>query len=357
MESTSTESKIDINKPAKHLTGKILENNWVVKENITRTFDFGAGSFAETYIVAKDGETAILKALDFSIALLNDDPTSALVQLSKSYNFEKELLELCKSKKLSRIVNIISQGKIPPLDGSVIPVPYFILEYADKDIKSQIDFDSRFNTTWLLRILHNVSVGLFQLHNQGVAHTDVRPEKIMEFSKSLQKITELGSSDKKGTENPNKSFSPNNDPSYLTPEFLYGHEEADWVYKSQASDVYQLGGLVFFLFTQSNFNSWLYFFIDDSHKRENWGGTYEEVLPYLTDAYDKAIYFFTAYIDDEGLRSELELALRQLCHPDVKRRGHPKEIGSTTSSMSVERFISQFDRLASTSEIKLAVKK
>jgi serine/threonine protein kinase len=345
---------IDINKPAKYLTGKTLEGGWLVKENVTKTLDYGATSFSETYLLEKNGQTAILKALDFSIALLSDDPTASLIQLSKSYDFEKELLELCKSKRLTKIINIIAQGNIPPISGSIIPVPYFILEYADRDIKSQIDFDSRFNTTWLLRILHNVTVGLFQLHNQGVAHTDVRPENIVEFSKSLQKITELGRSNKKGIENPNKDFGSANDPSYMTPEYLYGHEETDWVYKSQASDVYQLGGLIFFLFTQSNFNTWLYHFLDDSHKRDNWGGTYNEVLPYLTEAYDKAVYFFTAYVEDEDLKSKLEITLRQLCHPDPRKRGHPRDIESIGSSMSVERFITQFDRLAILSEINLA---
>lgn len=348
---------MDINKPAKYLEGKTLEGGWLVKENITKTINGNRSGFSESYLVENEGQIAILKALDLSIALLDKDPTKALIQLSKSYDFERELLELCQNKRLTRIINILDQGTIEPISGSIIPAPYLIVEYSDKNIKSQIDFDSRFNTAWLLRILHNVSVGLWQLHGQGVAHTDLRPENIVEFSKELQKLTELGMSDKKGADTPNKEFLASGDPAYLTPEFLYGEVSNDWIYKSQGADIYHLGNLIFFLFTQSTFNTWLYFFLDDlnpEYRPNKWGGSFKEILPYLIDAYDKAVYFFTAFIDDPILREKLEVIIRQLCHPDPNRRGHPKNIQSIGSSMSVERYISQFDYLAKVAAINLS---
>jgi serine/threonine protein kinase len=347
---------MDNNQPAKYLLGMTL-NGWYVKESITKKDLDEVRNFSESYLVEKEGETAILKALDLSIALLDPEPTKALIQLSKSYDFEKELLELCQSKRLDRIINIIAKGTVEPFSGGIIPAPYVILEFTDKDIKSQIDFDSRLNTAWLLRILNNVSVGLWQLHGQGIAHTDLRPEHIVEFSKNLQKLTELGMSDKKGFDTPNKEFLSTGDPAYLTPEYLYGQTETDWIYKSQAVDIYHLGNLTFFLFTQSTFNTWLFFFLDDlnpNYRPNKWGGSYEEVLPFLIDAFDKAISFFTAFVEDKELRNELELILKQLCHPDPRRRGHPKNIASIGSSMSVERYISKFDYLAKLAEINLS---
>src|SRR5688572_28044564 len=106
---------MDINKQAKYLTGKSLDDGWIVKENISKAQDQNAKNFAETYLVEKDGKPAILKALDFSIALLDSDPPKALIQLSKGYDFEKELLGLCKSKNLSKIIQILAQGNIPPI--------------------------------------------------------------------------------------------------------------------------------------------------------------------------------------------------------------------------------------------------
>lgn len=110
---------MDINKPAKLLTGMTLSDGWIVKENITKVTTERAKSFSESYIVEKDGLNAILKALDLSIALLDIEPTKALIQLSKSYDFERELLELCQSKRLDRIINILAQGTVEPFKGSV----------------------------------------------------------------------------------------------------------------------------------------------------------------------------------------------------------------------------------------------
>ncbi len=347
-----------INRPANFLEGKTLAGGWIVKEKITKPFDPAVSSFAKSYIVERkeeDGKTkvALLKALDFSVALLDEEPTKALIMLAKSYDFEKELLELCKIQRLTKIVTIIDQGVIPPISGSIIQVPYFILEYAEKDVKSQIDFDSRLNTAWLLRILHNVTVGLWQLHSNGVAHKNVRPDSIMEFRKDLQKLTDIGNSDKKGFETPGKISPLAIDPAYYTPEFLYNHSETDWVHTSQATDAYLLGNLIFFLFTQTSFNTWLLHYLDDTHKPNEWSGTYEEVLTYLEEAYEKAILHFTAWVEEPKLKAELAGALRLLCHPNPRKRGHPLNIASIGSSLSVERFISLFRRLQVEAELEI----
>jgi len=81
--------KIDANTPAKYLIDKVLEGGWIVKENITKTFDQGGKSFSQTYLVEKSGQVAVLKALDFSIALLDEDPTTALIRLSKALILKK----------------------------------------------------------------------------------------------------------------------------------------------------------------------------------------------------------------------------------------------------------------------------
>ena len=99
--------------------------------------------------------------------------------------------------------------------------------------------------------------------------------------------------------------------------------------------------------------------LDPNFRPKKWGGTFKEVLPYLEEAYDWAIdNFFKAYIDDfdKELRKELETTLRQLCHPDPQKRGHPKNIANVGSSMSVERYISQFNKLATLAEIELSKK-
>lgn len=43
----------------------------------------------------------------------------------------------------------------------------------------------------------------------------------------------------------------------------------------------------------------------------------------------------------------------QLCEPDPKRRGHPKNIGSLVPQHNLERFISAFNVLASKAELNI----
>jgi hypothetical protein len=119
-----------------------------------------------------------------------------------------------------------------------------------------------------------------------------------------------------------------------------------------------LGSLVFFLFTQSNFNTWLFLGLDQlnpNYRPDEWGGTFEDVLPYLENAYDWAITnFFSSYLDvDQDVKRELEIIVRQLCHPDPQRRGHPRNKAMRDSPMSAMRYINTFNRLAKNAESKL----
>ncbi|MEX2604752.1 MAG: protein kinase [Gracilimonas sp.] len=344
---------IDINRPAAYLEGKTLDSGWKIEEKITNESSELGKNFSISYVAIKNNEKAILKALDFSIAMKAEDPTQEIIELSEAYEFEKALHELCKSQKLDKVVNILESGKISPFEGSIIPAPYFILEFADTNVKNVTNLNSRLNLAWLLRILHNTTVGLWQLHKKKIAHTHLSASSVLEFDKNLYKITDLGRSDIRGADNPYiKKFGPSNDPAHLTPEFLYDFQEKDWIFRSQAKDAYLLGNLVFFLFTQTDFTAWLQFYLDENHKWYNWDGTYEDVLPYLIVAYDTAIFHFEAYIEDDHIKEELVNILRYLCHPNPKRRGHPKNISSHGSSLSVERFFTKFERLAKLAEQK-----
>lgn len=342
-----------LNQPARYLLGTTLPGGWYVKTHIPSPLAVAGGSFSETYVVEREGSIALLKAIDLSIALSAADPIQELAYLTRTYEFEKSLLELCKSARLTKIVNILDSGNLVPQAGGIIPVPYFILEYADDNVEAKIDHDSRLNTAWLLRILHNATVALWQLHKEQVAHRGLRASAVLEFGQSLYKLTDLGGASMKGLENPTESRGGLVlDPAYATPEMLYGLEEKEWMFKHQAADIYALGNFMFFLFTQTTFTGWMTFYLNEAHRWNAWKGTFAEVLPYLVEAYDTAVYHFTAFVEDEQLKAELDAVLRQLCYPDPRRRGHPKSMGTVTA-LSVERYISVFDKLARQAEAKV----
>lgn len=342
-----------INRPALYLLGTTLPRGWQVKKHIPSTLPVPGGSFSETYVVEREGSIALLKAIDLSIALSAADPIQELAYLTRTYEFEKNLLELCKSARLTKIVNILDSGNLVPQAGGIIPVPYFILEYAAENVEGKIDHDSRLNTAWLLRILHNATVALWQLHKEQVAHRGLRASAVLDFGQSLYKLTDLGRANMKGLENPTESRGGLVlDPAYATPEMLYGLEEKEWMFKHQAADIYALGNFMFFLFTQTTFTGWMTFYLNEAHRWNAWKGTFADVLPYLVEAYDTTVYHFTAFVEDDQLRAEVDAVLRQLCYPDPRRRGHPKSMGTVTA-LSVERYISVFDKLARQAEMKV----
>ena len=97
--------------PANMLSGKSLNNDWVVGEKITKQKGKTGGHFSVCYkIQNKDGQKAFLKVADFSSAFKADDPPRALQAMLESYNFERDLLEKC--KRLKRIITAIEDGKI-----------------------------------------------------------------------------------------------------------------------------------------------------------------------------------------------------------------------------------------------------
>lgn len=346
------------NRPALYLEGMSLENGWFVKGRVLKLQEFENKQFAISYIVEKGDKKAILKALDFSNALSSKDPIEAIKELTDKYEFEKSLNELCLDKRLSNIVQIIDSGVVRLSKDAIIPVPYFILEYTDESIEDQIKSDSYLNIAWLLKILHNITKGLFQLHRINVALTKLTPETIRAFSQSLYKLSELGKAEMKGRKSPYQGDPSEIEPIYSTPEELYGYEEKDWKYRYQARDLYSLGNILFYLFTQTTINTWLSIYLNENHKWDKWGGTYEEVLPYLIEAYSKALEQFKVYVEDHELKNSLLNILSTLCHPEPAKRGHPKNTGeSKLGPLALEKYLSEIDALYNKAIIRLKVKK
>ena len=124
--------------PAQQLVGKELPNGWKVEELINRPETATGGHFSTSYIVRIGNEKrAFLKAMDYRNALESPDPAKELQAITAAYNFERALLEKCKSNRLSRIVRVLDFGTLPPKekDPSSV-VQYLIFELARGDIRS-----------------------------------------------------------------------------------------------------------------------------------------------------------------------------------------------------------------------------
>jgi hypothetical protein len=81
-----------------------------------------------------------------------------------------------------------------------------------------------------------------------------------------------------------------------------------------------------------------------------WTESYEAVLPYLVDAFERIADRFRADLP-ESFGDALFIIFKQLCDPDVDQRGDPTAKPGTRQRASLTRFVSRLDLLARDEEL------
>ena len=239
------------------------------------------------------------------------------------------------------------------LDGTTLPVQYIIFELAEGDIRSQITRADRLDLAWALRSLHQIAVGLRQLHGIRVAHQDTKPSNVLLFEEAdVSKVADLGRASLRGAQPPHEDYHYAGDPSYAPPELRYGEPPAGWDARRMGCDAYLLGSMIVWMFTMTGMTPLLLMDLHEELLPECWTGSYEEVLPYLRAAFEDAMDYVEPEIP-EGFREDFMSMIRQLCDPDPCLRGHPRSRKGIESSYSLERYVSQLDRLATRAENRL----
>ena len=333
-------------KPAEMLAGKTLEGGWTVGDRIELGPDPTGGNFSVSYTVASQEKgNAFLKALDYSGAFLADDPARELQRMTQAYNFERDVVAACHG--MDRVVRAITDGKIR-VEGAEAGgiVEYIIFELADGDVRNHLAQIGDFELAWRMRCLHHVATGLKQLHSAGIAHQDLKPSNVLVFSRRISKVGDLGRAAVRGQEAPHEDCECAGDLSYGPPELLYGFVDPDWTKRRLGCDAYLLGSMVFFMFSAVSATALLMGQLTGEHRWGSWGGTYDEVLPYLREAFNHVLEMFSSQVANVKLRTELTSLVRELCDPDPNVRGDPKNRQRGANPFSMERYLTRFDVLA-----------
>lgn len=337
------------------LVGRKLVNHWKVVSIKKRDKDSSGGQFSVSYIVERQTgaskETAFMKALNLSRAFRTPNFTIELEKLTATHNLERELLEFCKENKLKKIVRILDSGEVIPEsdEEDFYPVPYLIFEIADGNVRDKLNMLKSFEPLWILQSLHSVTLGLMQLHNLGIAHQDLKPSNILFFEKAQDwKLSDLGRSDVKGRQAPHSNHRIAGDPAYAPPELLYGYVVEDWSLRRISGDLYQLGSMIFFYFTHTHATNHLKANLPIEFHWNNWQGEYMQVLPYLIDSLEISLKdldeVLRQHYADQRIVDDLLQCTRQLCFPDPYKRGHPINLQLQGNRLSLERYVSIFDR-------------
>jgi len=347
---------------AENLCGQTV-GNWHVGAKYSHPASSG-GNFSVGYEAANisTGEKGFLKALDYSSAMGHPDTVDRLNAMTAAYIFERDLLNKCSNKRLKYIIRIVDSGQfVLPAEqyphGTIVPYPqvdYIVLEMADRSIRNMIDLSVAFDYAWALRSLHNVAVGIEEMHGIQVAHQDIKPSNVLLFDeKQISKLGDVGRASSLETPAKHDEFPCAGDPIYSPFEQLYGDVDRDWKVRRYSCDMFMFGNLIMTYFNNISITAAVMNKLPENSWPRNWGDTYSDILPQIEKAFAECLDDFNHNVD-ESLRAELVEIIRQLCCPDISKRGDMKNSHlSGGQQYSLRRYITKLDLLASKWELQL----
>ena len=322
--------------------------------------DLTGGCFSTCYHVrnidesnSHYGQLGFLKVIDYAPVSQSDDIPTELQRITTEFNFERELVELCKNKRMRHIVKgIESDEEDVPGYKPISRLNYLIFESAKYDIRQAISVATSLDAAWKFTTLHNVANGMRQLHSVNVSHQDIKPSNILDFG-DLRKIGDLGRAHRSGVRGPHDHNPIAGDHSYAAIELLYGYVHDDERARRLANDFYQLGGLMFFLFTGINLTSAILSNVERSHHPQDYSGGYRQILPELRLAFDLVTQEIGKMLPS-AFHDRAITTFKELSDPDILERGISQSLKGTPSRFRMDVYVSRFDLLAKIA--KIAVK-
>lgn len=342
---------------AESLVGKVLKNGkWKVIKKLKPKAGSSGGFFSISYIVNDGERNAFLKAINFNAFFqlhAGKSIMDVVNEQSAAFNFEKQLLNRCKNNKLNRVSLILDEGEENFPEFTIPGVPYLIFEMADGDVREHMNFSKSVENTWKLKSLHNVSVGLKQLHSVGISHQDIKPSNVLLFDEAkISKLGDLGRSLCSDIIAPHDKGGFNGANSYTPPEYLYGYfSEPDYYKKTGATDLYLLGSLIVYYFTGTNMTALIGKNIDTNFHWTRFRGEFKDIQDYLVNGFHDALKEFKSNISEKYLADELAKILMICCYPIPEKRGFPKNHLNSRNQYDFNKIVTKLDLLYRKSEL------
>lgn len=339
------------------LLGKTLLTGWTVTDKIEKDDNQTGSFFSVCYLVEKEGEKCFMKAFDFakflSISVEEDKSMMDVMNdMTTAYKYERDLSKHCQDQRVSKVAFVKEAGEEIVPGYSITIVPYLVFDLADGDVRKTMAYSDEVNIAWKLKSLHDVAVGLKQLHKIEVSHQDLKPSNVLVY-KEVCKIGDLGRSMCQAIEGPYNNRIFTGDWTYAPPELMYRYYEKDWKSRVFATDCYLLGSLITFYFSGVPMTALLRNHLPDKFSWEKWNGKFEQIEPYLQNSFEAALKEFGGNIKSEELRLELQTIVKYLCNPFPGKRGHPSNLSQRAGNFGLERFVSRLDYLKRKAEISL----
>jgi serine/threonine protein kinase len=226
-----------------------------------------------------------------------------------------------------------------------------VFEKANGDVRNHLDFNKAIGDTWKLKSLHNVATGLKQLHGINISHQDIKPSNVFVFEDGISKVGDLGRALCDSLSSPHSSLNFSGDNRYAPPEVFHKFVLPEWKDKVFAIDCYLLGSMASFYFTGQNMTALMGQKINNNINILSFD--FENALPYWINAFDEAIEVISTHTTNIAGQDRLIEAIKMLCYPDPRKRGHLKNIKAVGNNYQLERFVEIFNLLYKKAEFKI----
>lgn len=321
---------------------------------------FSVGYEATTDDVGKVRH-AFVKVFDLAMAFATcgGDIMRAMFRVSSEHQHETRLLNICADAKLDRIIKVLDSGQVNVTtdSGHATPVVFIAFEPADGDMRKIIKKIDAVDLAWRLNMLHQVAVGLQQLHRQGIYHQDLKPSNVMicESRDEGTKIGDLGRATHDGMAAAHDMLTVVGDRRYAPPEQAYGIVAEESQDRRNGCDLYHLGCLIAFAFSSTTPNhAYLKLpihILPPCWNDGKWRGGYDEVKHHLDAAFTEYLLEFRATLPN-WIAEEITGMVQHLCTPHYLDRGHPDARRQVGRPLGLDRFISRLQHLAAEAKIR-----
>ncbi len=124
--------------------------------------------------------------------------------------------------------------------------PFLVMEFVDgESLGQKLDREGKLSETEALRIIEQVSKGLYRSHKQGLIHRDIKPDNILLTKDGVAKITDLGLVKDIAEElNLTRTGRGLGTPHFMAPEQFRDAKNAD-----ARCDIYSLGATLYMMVT------------------------------------------------------------------------------------------------------------
>lgn len=352
-----------------NLVGTELVDGWKIVHEFPRATvapsaektggNFSLSCVAEKEVTDKPNQVAFVKVFDFTKAnAITGDFLMAASLLNTSFKSEVDILDKCMKEGLDRIIRKHTSGEIAAIPGVTnYPAPYIILEHADADLRQVVN-NAKYDIAYKLKVLHDVAVGINQIHSKDISHYDIKPSNVLVLDKAGEgsKIADFGLSIDHKEAGP-LARPPVFAKPYAPPEVAFGVIPVEPVNRNRGIDVYHLGCLTTYLLAGVTPMPHYIAGLEKEMVPSWWGGEgkipYETALPFLVKLHAEFVAVVSESIPEE-YRPELTKIVTELTHPDYKLRGDPDHRARVGNPHGIDAYMNKFERLSRKSFVKLS---